>query len=473
MNPNFNEIYYYFRKWNEIILSTNRIERNKIPPLVNKVYKSLGLSDVSLINLSSPNDISLDLQDSLRSSSVIQLKLALKEELTRSIIAKNKNYYYTLKECWKYINVIRISDVYQSFFYIIFSNFYNFLDECFFYGSFESEFSSGNPFFYDFYINCVSDDCDLEIWNLWKSLCKESPYLLAFNDVCLIIDRPTELHLDRELRPHQDGEAAIRFGDNYKIHCNHGIIIPENLGKISCSNWQPAWILNESKNDTDEDLINTLSVHIGYKKFQQEFLDNKKMYWKNHEILREQAVLEIINWQYFHYGNLYRKIVNSNKAVQTQLTIEELIKKFSIKLSHELRDIYQSYYTGRHQIASGLNFYRIEEAIENPTLGLESYPVRLFYGDRQEIYYVLCDNQERMISHVYCKFPGEEPVIYAECITSLIVTIAQCYQEGAYYIAIDEETGERTIEQDLDKIEPIFEKFNPDQIDNWRKIWKS
>jgi hypothetical protein len=53
------------------------------------------------------------------------------------------------------------------------------------------------------------------------------------------------------------------------------------------------------------------------------------------------------------------------------------------------------------------------------------------------------------------------------------VTIAQCYQEGAYYIAIDEETGDRSIQQDLDKIEPIFEKFNPDQIDNWRKIWKS
>jgi hypothetical protein len=111
--------------------------------------------------------------------------------------------------------------------------------------------------------------------------------------------------------------------------------------------------------------------------------------------------------------------------------------------------------------------------INYPTPGLESYPVRLLHGDRQEIYYVLCDNEERMISPVYCQFPNEEPVIYAECVTSLIVTIAQCYQEGAYYIAIDEETGARSIEQDLDKIEPIFEKFNPDRIDNWRKIWKS
>jgi hypothetical protein len=28
-------------------------------------------------------------------------------------------------------------------------------------------------------------------------------------------------------------------------------------------------------------------------------------------------------------------------------------------------------------------------------------------------------------------------------------------------------------EQNLDAIEPSFEKFNPNQIDNWRKIWKS
>jgi hypothetical protein len=197
------------------------------------------------------------------------------------------------------------------------------------------------------------------------------------------------------------------------------------------------------------------------------------MYWSNYEILIEQAILEIVNWQYFHYGNLYRKIVNLNKAVQTQLIIEEFIEKFSIKLSHELHRIYQSYYTGRHQIAPGLHFYQLEEAIDNPSPGLESYPVRLFHGDRQEVYYVLCDNEERLVSHVYCQFPDEEPVIYAECVTSLIVTIAQCYQEGAYYIAIDEETGERSIQQDLDKIEPIFEKFNPDQIDTWRSLWKS
>ena len=64
-------------------------------------------------------------------------------------------------------------------------------------------------------------------------------------------------------------------------------------------------------------------------------------------------------------------------------------------------------------------------------------------------------------------------MVYAECITSLIVTIAQCYQEGCYYVETDRETGIREIKQDLDRVEPIFDKFNPGQIDVWRKIWKS
>jgi hypothetical protein len=66
----------------------------------------------------------------------------------------------------------------------------------------------------------------------------------------------------------------------------------------------------------------------------------------------------------------------------------------------------------------------------------------------------------------------EEPIGYAECISSWIATIAQCDRDGGYYIAIDERSGEKEIRQDLDKIEPIFEKFNPEQIGNWRKIWK-
>ncbi len=67
---------------------------------------------------------------------------------------------------------------------------------------------------------------------------------------------------------------------------------------------------------------------------------------------------------------------------------------------------------------------------------LNDYLLPISYGDRQEIYYVLCDNIQRPYSHVYCQFPNEEPTIYAECISSLMATIAQCYRDGGYYVAI-------------------------------------
>jgi hypothetical protein len=113
MNSNFNEIYYYFRKWNNIILSTNRINRNETSLLIDKAYRILGLSDVSLISLSSPNNINADLQNSLKSSVVIQLKLALKHRLVQSILDRKVNAYSSaLEECNKYISRVRIDDIY-------------------------------------------------------------------------------------------------------------------------------------------------------------------------------------------------------------------------------------------------------------------------------------------------------------------------------------------------------------------------
>ncbi len=43
---------------------------------------------------------------------------------------------------------------------------------------------------------------------------------------------------------------------------------------------------------------------------------------------------------------------------------------------------------------------------------------------------------------------------------------------GAYYIYFDEESGYSYIEEDLEKFEEIFQKYNPDQIDTWRYLWK-
>jgi hypothetical protein len=111
------------------------------------------------------------------------------------------------------------------------------------------------------------------------------------------------------------------------------------------------------------------------------------------------------------------------------------------------------------------------------TYPYDSFLMPIATGSCRDIYYTKCGKKIVEKSPIWVSFPGENPLEYAGSLTSLMVTIAECYEEGAYYPKFnlyDEEfrTGEWVIEDNLEKVESIFEKYNPDQIDNWRKIWK-
>lgn len=350
----------------------------------------------------------------------------------------------------------------------------------FYFDIFRWDFSIADLWLYDFHMSIPQDKSNVKIWNILRELCEQCPFILPFEDFCIIIDRPCEIHLDRESLIHAEAKGAIKYRDSYEIYCNHGISIPASYGKVHSSNWQLSWIVPETENEIegdcelvhDSELIYTLLTSIGFQKFCQGVSIQKSLYWKNYKTLIGESTHIIFDWQLFHFHDLYWKSDDADCQQISNDNFQQLMKDTPVKISQELYHLYE-FYNGKYQLAPKLYFHPLKQSIENIVSELDSYRLPLFHGDRQEIYYVLCDNEERLVSHVYCQFPNEEPAIYAECVTSLIITIAQCYQEGAYYIAIDEETGERSVQQDLDKIEPIFEKFNPDQIDTWRKIWKS
>jgi hypothetical protein len=483
---NINIIDNYVRKWDATVFSTKPINREKTKTSILNAYNIAGkfTPDIYFLTSTSPQQ-SLILKRILsKTGSYFILKRTLLDILQVGIqrTKSNANKFSELflaeipyisarsEKFEKVCNLLYEPNIYDSICRKILAY----------------ELSLTNLWIYNLYIDCVNTNCNLQIWNTLNSLCEECQYLLTFDRFCIVIERPNNLYLDSEQRPHAEGKAAITFADGYEIYCNHGTKIPAKYGKFSPSNWQSKWVLSEDNSLGNRDYSESreitiaLLAEIGYKKFSQELPEIRDRYWQKDGKSRYPSLIDyaidnvIVEWQRFYYYDYYKgggdidwQIEKWNKFSSDR----EIDRAFPCKISDELSILYLIY-RGDYQLAPRLHFYPLEEAIENPTPGLENYPVRLFHGDRQEIYYVLCDNEERMISHVYCQFPGEEPVIYAECVTSLIVTIAQCYQEGAYYIAIDEETGERTIEQDLDKIEPIFEKFNPDQIDTWRKIWK-
>jgi hypothetical protein len=327
-----------------------------------------------------------------------------------------------------------------------------------------------NNAFNQYWIETIHKKHDNKVWNILKNLIQECPFLIPLSEVCLVIERPASVHLNNERLPHAQNQAAIRFADGFAIYCYHGIPFPVKYGEVPINDWKPQWILSEYVDDYKSILMYT----IGYQRFRHEYSDYD--FWQEYDRLLSESVDIIINWQLYHHNRLYLKHPSTDDLQISHSDSRKITDSLPFKLSLELHSLYH-YFNGGYELLPNLYFYPLKQAIQALSrltwiTSDTGYPFPLFRGNRDEIYYVLADDPEPTYSHVYCQFPNEEPVIYAECVTSLIVTIAQCYQEGAYYIAIDEETGERTIEQDLDKIEPIFEKFNPDRIDTWRKIWK-
>ena len=497
----------YIQKWDKILFSTQLVDRNKATKAVIDAYKAINLPPPEIFFLSSPsleqnlNFVSLSGDKErypIRLKSLLndRLSVTLNEQL---IDETNLDPRLTLKNRWSSRD--NRGQIFEGLCDILYEHVYNVHCDRYninFHKTLEYELIFTNSWFYDFYINQISHNPDLEIWMILRDLCEECPYLITYEDACLIIDRPSELYLDRELVPHAEGKAAIKFADGYELYCNHGTVIPTKYGQVNPSEWRSESIISDEDNNViraDSESIVSILFNIGYKKFGKELPNTKDRYWNNGQgLLRsytsfiDYSLRYIPDWLNFYYYDYY----DFGESYYTSSVSEEIVdwdthrkylegwydreqsiyKSLPFKVSEEMKLFYRAY-SGDYQLAPRLDFPPLSKAIENFKPKLNTYLLPIAYGNRQELYYVICDNGHKQFSPVYCQVQNEEPIVYAECLINWIAAIEQCYRDGGYYVAIDEETGEKLIEQNLDKIEPIFEKFNPDQIDNWRKIWKS
>jgi hypothetical protein len=473
--------YDYIKRWRKAVLERTTTDRSKAIELIEKTYKILELSETPIVFAKGINDaIELIKREYFRFNNFENILSdhsnyqRLKAPLNNLVLGDNQEEYFNniSLQAESISEIIgRNSEVFQLIYYGIFEDFCK-LTEYYLDKYISTETSCLDASYLQYFIEELQLEHNPAAWNILNKLTQECPYLIPLSKFCIVIEQPVEIHLDNEQLPHAQNKPAMIFGDGTELYFHHGISYGNTYEGILIANWQSEWILSEG----DEYDRRILIYEIGYKRFRNECPGCD--FWQDRILLLGDSIDTIVNWQLYHYSQLYLK-----HLLIDELTIKEYDKAIKItahlpfKLPLELYELYH-YYNGGYQLAPDLYFYSLSRAIRAlPQLAHinsdRGYPFPLFKGDRDKIYYVLADNRQQTYSHVYCISPGGEPMVYAECITSLIVTIAQCYQEGCYYIETDLETGIREIKQDLDKIEPIFDKFNPDQIDVWRKIWKS
>lgn len=463
----------YLKKWRNYLFGSKITDRTKAQNIILKASSFLNIPDRPIVFVKGPKAaaelITKTFERIIDCNDYSDIAMTLYHLAVEKLNEKHKNVFRENPGLGEVVG--KESEIFERICYGIYDLIYE-ISEYYFIRSFDIELGHINNSYLHYLIEIYKFQVESEIWDILKTLNQECPYFISLSELCIIIERPIEIHLDNELLPHAQDKPAIKFGDGWAVYCHHGIEFPAKYGKFPIDLWEPEWIFSEKTCEYRIILIYT----IGYKKFQIQYPETKFWFWQDYIQLLCDSVNIIIDWQIYYYERLYLKEISTDGVQIDYADAIKISEHLPFKLPNELYTLYR-YHNGGYQLAPNLYFYSLKQAIRAGynlkwIKANTGYPFPLFKGTRNEIYYILANDSEQTYSHVYCIFPSGESMIYAECITSLIVTIAQCYRERAYYISINEESGTRNIRQDLDKIEPIFEKFNPAQIDNWRKIWR-
>jgi internalin A len=128
-----------------------------------------------------------------------------------------------------------------------------------------------------------------QVLDCLNQLFESCGWIIPFEDVCVVCDRPYQLLLDQEQRLHGEGEAAIAYRDGFKVYAHHGVTLPEQYGNLHPHQWQSAWLLTE----TNAELRRILIQGIGYGRICQELRAIELDAWREYTLLKIDADADI------------------------------------------------------------------------------------------------------------------------------------------------------------------------------------
>jgi internalin A len=136
----------------------------------------------------------------------------------------------------------------------------------------------------EFFISKFGVTLDLKAQELIRckqQLFEHCGWILPFEKICLVCDRPLHLRFDAENRLHAEGEPAIAFADGYSLYFHHGVKLPEKYGKVHPDRWQAQWLLSEE----NAELRRLLIQRIGYDRICQELEVTELDSWQEYTLL--------------------------------------------------------------------------------------------------------------------------------------------------------------------------------------------
>lgn len=141
---------------------------------------------------------------------------------------------------------------------------------------------AGDASIYDFCISVLNCKVNQAKWTAFQSLVKNCGWILPFENICLVCDRPRILSFDSQKHLHAEGKPAIQFADGFSVYAYHGVTLPEKYGKLHPNQWEAKWLLEEK----NAELRRVLIQGIGYSRICQELQAQELDNWQEYTLLK-------------------------------------------------------------------------------------------------------------------------------------------------------------------------------------------
>ncbi len=123
---------------------------------------------------------------------------------------------------------------------------------------------------------------DSELLALFLRTALHLGFINPFEEVCFVSDRP-RFKRDAQNNLHAEGEPTVMFPDSFGMsYFYHGTELPQYLGIVHPSQWEPRWILQEQNAEVRRCLIQ----EIGYARMCQELQAKELDFWREYTLLK-------------------------------------------------------------------------------------------------------------------------------------------------------------------------------------------
>ncbi|OUC15247.1 MAG: hypothetical protein B0A82_07805 [Alkalinema sp. CACIAM 70d] len=79
---------------------------------------------------------------------------------------------------------------------------------------------------FDFAISVMQVPCDLQLWMVMKTMLQQCGWILPFERLCIVCDRPSQLRFDAYDHLHAVGAPAVVYRDGFQVFAHEGASLP-------------------------------------------------------------------------------------------------------------------------------------------------------------------------------------------------------------------------------------------------------